>query len=110
MLPTLILCDFCPVAVPSASDAHSALLEGPMHQLLLWISLFDIVITYPAIKAMNDGEREPGDFGLTGFKPKDEAAYRKKQESELLNGRLAMIAIGGIATQSVVTGHGFPYL
>ena len=31
-------------------------------------------------------------------------------DSELLNGRLAMMAVGGIATQSVVTGHGFPWL
>ena len=44
------------------------------------------------------------------FKPKDPEAYKKKVDSELLNGRLAMIAVGGIATQSVVTGHGFPYI
>ena len=35
---------------------------------------------------------------------------KKKVDSELLNGRLAMCAIGGIATQSVITGHGFPYI
>ena len=44
------------------------------------------------------------------FKPTDEKRYKEKQESELLNGRLAMIAVGGIATQSIITGHGFPYL
>ena len=32
------------------------------------------------------------------------------KEKELLNGRLAMMAIGGIATQAVLTGHGFPYI
>jgi hypothetical protein len=32
------------------------------------------------------------------------------KEKELMNGRLAMWAIGGIATQSVLTGHGFPYI
>jgi hypothetical protein len=47
-------------AVEKTVDAHDALIVGPMHQLLLWISLWDIVITFPAIKAMNDGEREPG--------------------------------------------------
>jgi hypothetical protein len=31
-------------------------------------------------------------------------------DSELLNGRLAMIAVGGIATQSVITGHGAPWI
>ena len=55
-------------------------------------------------------ERLTKDFGWTNFKPSDAAAYKKKQESELLNGRLAMMAVGGIATQSVLTGHGFPYL
>merc|ERR1719384_89263 len=94
--------------VPSSADAHNALIEGPMHQLLLWVSLFDIVITFPAIQAMNDGERTPGDFGFSG--PKDPAKYKKMQENELLNGRLAMIAIGGIAPQSVLTGHSFPYV
>lgn len=50
------------------------------------------------------------DYGLTQFAPKDKAAFDKKRASELLNGRLAMIAIGGIATQTVITGHGFPYV
>ena len=50
------------------------------------------------------------DFGWYSFKPKDEATYKKKQESELMNGRLAMMAVGGIATQSIINGHGFPYL
>ena len=50
------------------------------------------------------------DYGWHMFKPTDEKRYKEKQESELLNGRLAMIAVGGIATQSIITGHGFPYL
>jgi hypothetical protein len=35
---------------------------------------------------------------------------QKKKVAELLNGRLAMIAVGGIATQSIISGHGFPYV
>jgi hypothetical protein len=35
---------------------------------------------------------------------------KKMTDKELLNGRLAMVAIGGIATQTVLTGHGFPFL
>jgi Chlorophyll A-B binding protein len=42
--------------------------------------------------------------------PKDSAKMASKKASEMLNGRLAMCAVGGIATQSVITGHGFPYL
>jgi hypothetical protein len=44
------------------------------------------------------------------FAPKGKDAFDKKRESELLNGRLAMMAIGGIATQSIINGHGFPYV
>jgi light-harvesting complex I chlorophyll a/b binding protein 1 len=34
----------------------------------------------------------------------------KRKRQELLNGRLAMMAFGGIVTQSVLTGHSFPYV
>jgi hypothetical protein len=94
-------------AIPKVVDAHNILLEGPMHQLLLWIGLFDAVITIPAIQATMNGEREAGDFGIEG--PKDAAKMDKYKMNELLHGRLAMCAIGGIATQSVMTGNGFPY-
>lgn len=47
-------------AIPKVIDAHDALLKGPMYQLLLWIGLFDIIITAPAVQALKDGEREPG--------------------------------------------------
>jgi hypothetical protein len=95
-------------SIPKTVDAHNILLEGPMHQLLLWIGLFDAVITIPAIQATMKGERAPGDFGIKG--PADASKMERKQLSELLNGRLAMCAIGGIATQTVLTEHGFPYL
>jgi len=98
-------------AIPKVVDAHNILLEGPMHQLLLWIGLFDFVITFPAIQATMDGERDAGDFGFKGPKnDPDGSKMERKKISELLNGRLAMCAIGGIATQSVLTGNGFPYL
>ena len=44
------------------------------------------------------------------FAPTNKEAFDKKRESELMNGRLAMMAVGGIATQSIITGHGFPYV
>lgn len=98
-------------AIPKTIDAHDALLKsGPMYQLLLWIGLWDILITAPAVQAMGQGEREPGDYAWLYFAPEDEEGLAKKRQAELLNGRLAMIAVGGIATQSIVTGHGFPYI
>lgn len=50
------------------------------------------------------------DFGWVWFGPEDSDKMDKKRESELLNGRLAMIAVGGIVTQSVLADKGFPYL
>ena len=97
--------------VPSSAAAHDILVkDGPMGQLLLWIGLFDTIVTAPACAATMKGEREPGDFGWDFAKPKDAAAYKKKVDSELLNGRLAMMAFGGIVTQAVMTGKGFPYI
>lgn len=98
-------------AIPKTIDAHDALLKtGPMYQLLLWIGLWDLIVTAPAVQAMGEGEREPGDFGWMFFAPETKEGFDKKRTAELLNGRLAMIAVGGIATQSVVSGHGFPYV
>lgn len=97
-------------AIPKTVDAHNILLEGPMHQLLLFIGLFDAVITIPAVQATMKGERDAGDFGFGYQGPKDAAGKERMALSELLHGRLAMCAIGGIATQTVLSGHGFPYL
>jgi hypothetical protein len=97
-------------AIPKTIDAHNALLAGPMAQLLMWIGLWELIVTGPAVAATMKGERAPGDFGWTKVAPKDAAKLAKKADSEMLNGRLAMIAVGGIATQSVITGHGFPYV
>lgn len=48
-------------AIPKTIDAHDALLKtGPMYQLLLWIGLFDLIITAPAAVATMNGDREPG--------------------------------------------------
>ena len=48
-------------AIPKTIDAHDALLKsGPMYQLALWIGLFDILVTAPAVQAMGEGEREAG--------------------------------------------------
>jgi len=48
-------------AIPKTVDAHDALLHnGPMYQLLLWIGLWDLIVTAPACVEMMKGEREPG--------------------------------------------------
>ena len=48
-------------AIPKTIDAHDILLKsGPMYQIALWIGLFDILVTAPAVQAMGEGEREAG--------------------------------------------------
>mmetsp|Transcript_931 Transcript_931/g.855 ORF Transcript_931/g.855 Transcript_931/m.855 type:complete len:199 (-) Transcript_931:231-827(-) len=97
-------------SIPKVIDAHDALLKGPMYQLLLWIGLFDLIVTIPAVQAMGKGEREPGDFAFgSDFLGTDPANIAKAKTQELLHGRLAMCAVGGIATQSIISGAGFPY-
>ena len=98
-------------SIPKTIDAHNILIEqGPMVQLLMWVGLFDLIVTGPACAATMNGERDAGDFGWYTFAPETEKEFDEKRSSELLNGRLAMCAVGGIATQSVISGNGFPYL
>lgn len=98
-------------AIPKTIEAHDLLLKtGPMYQLALFVGLFDLCVTAPAVQAMGEGEREAGDYAWLWFAPASEGGLEKKRNAELLNGRLAMIAVGGIATQSIIGGHGFPYL
>jgi light-harvesting complex I chlorophyll a/b binding protein 1 len=103
--------------IPKTIDAHDKLWElgiaSPMAQLLLWIGLWELIVAGPGIIASHKGERAPGDYGMEAYlkrKPMSADKVSFMVDSELLNGRLAMIAVGGIATQSEITGHGFPWL
>lgn len=98
-------------AIPNVLDAHDALLDTSMKQILLWVSLAE-VMTLGALSNMNEFDRSPGDFGFDpmGLYPNDPKKQEEMKLKELKNGRLAMIAIGGMITGSSITGHGFPYL
>lgn len=97
-------------AIPRVVDAHDALPQS-MIQIFLWISFLETV-SWPALANMNNFDRQPGNFGFDplGLYPTTKEGQEKYQISELKNGRLAMIAVGGMVTASVATGHGFPYL
>jgi hypothetical protein len=51
--------------------------------------------------------RVPGDLGFDplGIKPKNDKDFMTMQNKEILNGRLAMIAVAGIVAQEQVTGE-----
>ncbi len=48
-------------------------------------------------------------FG-SNFLGSDAEKTKKAKRQELLHGRLAMCAVGGIATQSIIADTGFPYV
>nr|7Y5E_72 Chain 72, Fucoxanthin-chlorophyll a-c binding protein, chloroplastic [Porphyridium purpureum]7Y5E_7N Chain 7N, Fucoxanthin-chlorophyll a-c binding protein, chloroplastic [Porphyridium purpureum]7Y7A_77 Chain 77, Fucoxanthin-chlorophyll a-c binding protein, chloroplastic [Porphyridium purpureum]7Y7A_7o Chain 7o, Fucoxanthin-chlorophyll a-c binding protein, chloroplastic [Porphyridium purpureum] len=86
-------------------QAHDFYLGG-MSQLLLFIAAFES-LSYFAIRETLEGKREPGDFGFDPLNlGKEPAAFAKFRESELKNGRLAMIAVGGMIHQQWVSGQG----
>lgn len=97
-------------ALPRVIDAHDALPES-MIQIFGWISFVE-ACSWAALANMNEYDRAPGDFGFDplGLFPTDPEKQKEMQLKELKNGRLAMIAIGGMVAQSAVTGHGFPYV
>ncbi|KAI2501392.1 chlorophyll A-B binding protein [Fragilaria crotonensis] len=81
-----------------------------MIQIFGWISFLE-ACSFPAYANMNEYDREPGDFSFDplGLYPTDPEKQKNMKLSELKNGRLAMIAIGGMVAGATVTGHGFPY-
>jgi light-harvesting complex I chlorophyll a/b binding protein 4 len=97
-------------AIPAVINAHDALPDS-MIQIFAWISFVE-ACTFPALANMNNYDRRPGDYSFDplGFYPTDEKAQRRIQLVELKNGRLAMIAIGGMVTGAAISGNGFPYL
>lgn len=97
-------------AIPKVIDAHDALPDS-MIQILLWISYVE-AISFGALANMNEFDRRPGDFSFDplGFYPTEPEKQNKMQLAELKNGRLAMIAIGGMVAGASITGNGFPYL
>jgi hypothetical protein len=48
-------------AIPKTINAHDALLKtGTMHQIILWVGGFDLIIIAPAIAAAANQDCEPG--------------------------------------------------
>lgn len=95
------------VPAMSAQQAHDVLVKtGGMSQILLFVSFLEIFGAI-ALKETLEGDREPGYFG---FDPlglgKNPDVFKKYQLSEIKNGRLAMIAVGGLYHSTLVSKSG----
>jgi len=103
-------------AALTSFSAHDATASYELFMALLFVGTFE-TIGFSQIYGMVEGsnDRAPGDFGfdpLGLLTPETEYQYKT---SELLNGRLAMLAFAGVVTQSALPaglGYGketFPY-
>jgi len=96
----------------TARTAHDlAVAQGGMGQIFFFIGILEMT-SWLGISAMLQGSgRAPGDFGFgTKFlEGKSEEKQNEMKLKELKNGRLAMMAFGGVVTQSVLNDSGFPY-
>ena len=98
----------------SAVAAHDAAVQsGAMSQILLWVTLFELLSTKVVSEMLDGSGRAPGDFSFDPFDlyfGRSERVQKDMTIKELKNGRLAMIAFSGIVTQAVLTGKEFPFI
>jgi len=97
----------------STVDAHNKFVEnGYMLQMLGFIFTLEIYGTFLLTQGISGWmQRHAGDyFAGRSFLPKEPEAESSMRLKELENGRLAMFAISGIATQAVLTGKTFPFV
>lgn len=96
----------------TSATAHDVMVSnGVMGNALVFIALAEM-FSYFAVSQMLQGSgREPGyyGFGVKYYEKKSEKEIEKIKYQEIMNGRLAMMAFGGMVTQSVLFEKGFPY-
>lgn len=102
--------------IPSAYEAHDILVkQGSMSFLLIMVGLVELCTGAVLIEvSKGENDREAGDFGLDPLKflkGKSEEEIMDMKTKEINNGRLAMLAFGGVATQAALSDatHNFPY-
>jgi light-harvesting complex I chlorophyll a/b binding protein 1 len=104
---------FSTSAIPSSYVAHDTLVEqGTMAVMLLAIGLVEFCTGAVLVDvAKGESDREAGDFtfGNSWIKDKSKEEQDTMKLKELNNGRLAMLAFGGIATQTALGYTEFPY-
>jgi len=102
-------------AALTSFSAHDATASYELFMALLFVGTFE-TIGFSQIYSMVEGsDRAPGDFGFDPLGLLTADTDYQYKTSELLNGRLAMLAFAGVVTQSALPagfGYGketFPY-
>jgi len=103
-------------SIPNSYSAHDILVaQGSMSFLLLCVGIIEFCSGATLVQvSKGELDREAGDFKLDPLqflKGKSKAEVDRVKTQELLNGRLAMLAFGAVATQTAL-GEGtqnFPY-
>ena len=103
--------------IPNAYFAHDVLVEqGSMGFLLLAVAFIEFCTGAVLVEvAKGENDREAGDFGLdplSFLKDKSQEDINTMKLKELQNGRAAMMAFAGVATQTALetSNHAFPYI
>jgi len=77
-----------------------------LNQMFFWIGFFELV-TLPALfETMNGSGRAPGDFMFDPLGLGKGAGRARMELAEIKNGRLAMIATGGMVHHYLINGKG----
>lgn len=74
----------------------------------IMVGIVEMISGIATTTGRESGQRAPGDFGLDplGYGKGDAAKYKKLQEQEIANGRLAMWAAAGEIMQGMTTDDG----
>mmetsp|Transcript_45353 Transcript_45353/g.92651 ORF Transcript_45353/g.92651 Transcript_45353/m.92651 type:complete len:125 (-) Transcript_45353:121-495(-) len=85
----------------------AAVKQGAMQQLLVWLGFLEIFGFVAIVQMLQGSDRVPGDFGFDPLNcAKNPDTLARRQLVELKNGRLAMIAVGGMTHHYLLTGKG----
>lgn len=101
------------MSIPNGYVAHDTLVEqGTMTVMLLAVGFVEFCSSAVLVEvSKGENDREPGDFGLDSalLKGRSKEYVDDVKLKELNNGRIAMLAFGGIATQTALGATEFPY-
>jgi light-harvesting complex I chlorophyll a/b binding protein 1 len=103
-------------SIPTSYEAHNILVsQGAMGFMLVAVGFVEFCTGAVLVEvSKGENDREAGDFGFDpmGFiKDKSVEEVNTMKLKEINNGRLAMLAFGGIATQTALADayHSLPY-